>query len=114
MSGRIVRRRAALEDLVDQTAWYITHAGQAVADRFDEAVERALQALLATPGIGAPRPRANPALRGLRMHPVRGFESHLIFYRPITDGIELIRVLHGAREIEAILEAEPDPGREAE
>ena len=114
MSRRIVRRRAALEDLVDQTAWYITHAGQAVADRFNEAVERALQALLATPGIGAPRPRANPALRSLRMLPVHGFENHLLFYRPIRDGIELIRVLHGTRDIEAILKAEPDPGREGE
>jgi toxin ParE1/3/4 len=114
MSRRIVRRRAAIEDLADQTAWYIVHASQAVADRFVEAVERALQALLDTPGIGAPRPRANPALRDLRMHPVRGFESHLIFYRPLTDGIELIRVLHGARDIEAVLKDDPDPGREAE
>jgi toxin ParE1/3/4 len=111
MSRRIVRRRAAIEDLIDQTAWYISHAGQAVADRFVEAVERALQALLATPGIGAPRPRANPALRDLRMHPVRGFENHLLFYRPIPDGIELIRVLHGLRDIDAILKEEPDPER---
>jgi len=28
----------------------------------------------------------------------------LIFYRPIEDGIEVIRVLHGAREIEQLLE----------
>jgi toxin ParE1/3/4 len=25
--------------------------------------------------------------------------SYLIFYRPIDDGIQLIRVLHGARDI---------------
>jgi len=25
--------------------------------------------------------------------------SYLIFYRPVEDGIELIRVLHGARDI---------------
>src|SRR3954469_9437762 len=70
--------------------------------------------LSATPGIGAPRPRANPALRALRMHPVRGFDSHLLFYRPIPDGIELIRVLHGARDIDAILKDEPDPEAEGE
>jgi hypothetical protein len=66
------------------------------------------------PGIGAPRPRANPALRDLRMHPVRGFENHLLFYRPIPGGIELIRVLHGMRDIEAIMQAEADPEREGE
>ena len=114
MSRRIVRRRATLEDLIDQTAWYITHAGQAVAVRFVEAAERALEALLATPGIGAPRPRTNPALRDLRMHPVRGFENHLLFFRPIKDGIELIRVLHGMRDIDAILKDEPEPGKEGE
>jgi len=114
MNRRIRLRRVAVEDLIDHTPWYIAHASQAVADRSNEAVERSLQSLSATTGIGAPRPRANPALRDLRMHPVRGFESHLLFYRPIPDGIELIRVLHGARDIEAIIEAEPDLEAEGE
>jgi toxin ParE1/3/4 len=25
--------------------------------------------------------------------------NYLIFYRPISDGIEIVRVLHGARDI---------------
>ena len=37
------------------------------------------------------------------MHPVRDFEKHLVFYRPIVGGIELVRVLHSARDTSAIL-----------
>ena len=31
------------------------------------------------------------------------FPKYLVFYRPITDGIEVIRVLHGARDLDGIL-----------
>ena len=35
--------------------------------------------------------------------------SYLIFYRPIDDGIEVVRVLHGARDIErAVSDADQD------
>ncbi|MBV8128032.1 MAG: type II toxin-antitoxin system RelE/ParE family toxin [Planctomycetaceae bacterium] len=31
----------------------------------------------------------------------------MLFYRPIEGGIEIIRVLHGARDIDAVLDPEP-------
>ena len=49
--------------------------------------------------MGAARPYRDPALEGLRMHPVRGFSEHLIFYLPLPDGIEIVRVLHAKRNI---------------
>lgn len=43
---------------------------------------------------------ARPALAlGLRSSPVG---NYVIFYRPIDDGTEVVRVLHGARDIPAI------------
>ncbi len=39
---------------------------------------------------------------GIRRWRVNDFENFLIFYRPIDDGIEVIRVLHGARDIESL------------
>ena len=36
---------------------------------------------------------------------IKGFEKHLIFYRPAADGIEVIRVIHGARDIDSVLES---------
>ena len=49
----------------------------------------------------------NPRLTGLRVWRIQGFPNHLIFYRPVDDGIEVIRVLHGARDIDRVLESEP-------
>jgi toxin ParE1/3/4 len=46
----------------------------------------------------------NPRLAGLRVGRVEGFEKHLIFYRPGDDGVEIIRVLHGARDIDSVLD----------
>jgi toxin ParE1/3/4 len=42
----------------------------------------------------------------VRNFPVRGFRNHLIFYLPVQGGIEVWRVLHGARDLPAILEQE--------
>jgi toxin ParE1/3/4 len=107
---RIVRRPAAANDLAEQAAWYITHASQEIADRFLAAAQRTVEELLRTPAIGPRREYLNPALKGLRMFPVHDFARHLIFYRPIEDGIELIRVLHASRDIAAIITAEPSAG----
>jgi toxin ParE1/3/4 len=38
------------------------------------------------------------------MYPVRGFERHLVFYRERDDGIEIVRVLHGARDIPSVMD----------
>ena len=42
-------------------------------------------------------------LRGVRVWQVRGFENYLVFYQPTQRGIEVIRLLHAARDIEGIL-----------
>ncbi len=49
------------------------------------------------PTIGEPVERLLP---GLRRFPIGNF---LIFYRPTERGIEVVRILHGARDIETIL-----------
>jgi toxin ParE1/3/4 len=51
-------------------------------------------------------PLANPNLQSLRQHSVRRFRNYIIFYLPTDDGIEVVRVLHGARDVQGILEAE--------
>ena len=47
-----------------------------------------------SPMIGRTREELAP---GLRSFPVG---NHVIFYRSVKNGIEVIRVLHGARDIE--------------
>src|SRR5262245_35031089 len=47
---------------------------------------------------------ANPRLAVLRVWPVRGFDNYLVFYRISSRAISIARVLHGARDIESLLE----------
>lgn len=52
--------------------------------------------------MGAARNYNDPTLAHVRMWRVAGFPNHLIFYRPLESGIEVIRVLHAKGDIEAL------------
>jgi toxin ParE1/3/4 len=99
--SRILRTPAARRDVL-AIADYIAADNPDAAMRFIEAVRDGEQALLAMPGTGSSRSYRNPALEGMRMALVPGFRAYLIFYRPIAAGIEIIRILHGARDLAAI------------
>jgi toxin ParE1/3/4 len=89
---QIFTRPRAEADLVD--IWrYIAQDSPANADRLLDRIRDALSRLAAMPFMGQARVDLAP---GLRMFPVG---SYLIFFQPIQDGIEVIRVLHGKRHI---------------
>jgi toxin ParE1/3/4 len=106
MKRRILRRPRAIDDLEDQTLYYLENAGEEIASRFLSAAEETLERLLDLPLSGATRAYLNPSLEGLRMFPVRGFERHVLFYRPTPEGLEFVRILHDARDLKTILEDE--------
>lgn len=57
------------------------------------------------PGIGSQR-YANVALvPGVRMIKVKGFENYLLFYLEREASIDVIRVLHSARDIPEALQS---------
>jgi toxin ParE1/3/4 len=91
---------------MDEHAEFIARDNLEAARRFYDVAAQAFEHLAAMPEMGSPRLLRNPAVAGLRLWRIPGFERHLIFYRPIQDGIEIIRVLHAARDIDAILEQE--------
>jgi toxin ParE1/3/4 len=74
------------------------------ARRFLDSVWRDFERLAEQPGMGAIREFNNARAAHIRSWPVRGFRNYLIFYRPIENGVKIIRVLHGARDIAAIFE----------
>jgi len=49
-----------------------------------------------TPGAGATREYFTPEFQGLRMWSFRGLDKHLLFYREIGEGLEIVRVIYGA------------------
>src|SRR5438105_4443673 len=96
------RRGQARADIID-IADYLDQISQALSDRFLDAVGRTLATLEGMPGMGSPYPLTNPRLQGLRGHPIQGFPNHVIFYLPTSDGIEVVRVLYAARDLQSIL-----------
>ena len=96
----VVRRRADLD--TDRIADYIASDSIDAGRRFLLAVRREFKFLAENPGAGRTRSPAKPSLKGLRSWPIRGFESYLIFYIPKRSRIQIVRVLHGARDIQSM------------
>jgi toxin ParE1/3/4 len=107
MTPRIVRRIAAKRD-VARIASFIAEDSLDAAERFLEAAEASFIALARMPHMGASRRFRNPKFAAVRMWPIKDFENYLIFYRPVEPGIEVLRVVHGARNIEALFRFTPD------
>jgi hypothetical protein len=38
----------------------------------------------------------------MRRWPVKDFEKVLLFYFPLSDGVELVRVVHGSRDLDRL------------
>jgi toxin ParE1/3/4 len=97
---------AAETDVDEQAAYLAQEASLETALRFYDAASATFEKVARMPGIGEQRESAHPRLAGVRVWRVEGFKKHLIFYRPTGEGIEIIRVLHGARDIDRILAEE--------
>jgi toxin ParE1/3/4 len=91
-------------DLEDCAVYLVEHASMEVALRFLERAEATFGMLAEHPGFGRQLPFVRPELEGLRSFRVQSFENHLVFYLPRESGIEVVRVLHGARDLEAMFE----------
>lgn len=101
MTKRIVRPPVVELDLA-QIADFIGQQSPEAGLRFLTAAEEAFQKLAAMPEMGSLCVSPNPRLAGLRVWPIAGFPNHLVFYRPAANGIEVVRVLHAARDIESL------------
>jgi len=101
MSGRVQKKVAAKRDLVEHFL-YIGADSDDAALRFLAAAEESFHELAQNPEMGAVCQLQGPRVKGLRRWRVTGFENFLIFYRPIKGGIDVARVLHGARDIERL------------
>lgn len=102
MSRRVIWSPPAERDR-DAIAEYISRDSPKSALRFLDAVEQACQRLADIPEIGGIWESSLPRLAGLRVWQIPGFENYLLFYRPTDPAIQIVRVLHGARDLEKAL-----------
>jgi toxin ParE1/3/4 len=99
---RIIRRERALDDLTEHWSYRALELGPDSADMLIERIEKRLLLLAEYPESGAKRDELRP---GLRRVPIGKL---VLFYNPLRDGIELVRVLDGRRDLQAIFAEEED------
>lgn len=104
MPQQVWRTPQARADL-SEIASYLAQDSLSAALRFLEAAETTFADLASSPELGTLDEFRSPRLAGVRRWRIRGFNSYLVFYRALDQGIEVIRVFHGARDIEALFKS---------
>jgi toxin ParE1/3/4 len=76
---------------------HVAEDNEGAADRLIEEIDAKVRLLARLPELGRTRPEIS---KEVRHFPVG---NYLIFYRPVPDGIEILRILHGARRLEGLI-----------
>ena len=98
--ARVTRRPLAATDILD--IWeHIAEDSLEQADRWIDRLDEKLELIAGQPLMGRARIELGADLRSFP------FGRYVIFYAPIEDGIDVVRVLHSARDVDAAFGIEP-------
>ena len=93
--SRVTRRPLAAADILD--IWdHIAEDSVEQADRWVDKLDEKFKLIATQPLMGRARDELASDLRSFP------FGRYVIFYEPIDDGIDVVRVLHSARDIDAV------------
>jgi toxin ParE1/3/4 len=95
-------RAQAWREVYKDVAYLGERAGIGVAERFLDSLRASWEQLAEMPHLGPVYGFQRPGLRRIRQWHVRGFEHWLIFYLPKRNGVDIVRVIHGSRDIERV------------
>ena len=99
----VVFNPVALDDL-DEITGYIAADNPIAADDVREAVFDTAEILGTHADLGV-RPRFSARrFAGIRFLPTAPYPNYLVFYRELPDQVEILRVLHGARNLPRLFE----------
>ena len=96
---------AAEQDLSEIGDYFDVHS-ESLSYRFYERFLDSARTLARSPELGERYPFCHPELEEMRVWRVSGFSNYLIFYRRKGDNLEILRVLHGARDYAALFNEE--------
>jgi toxin ParE1/3/4 len=92
--GRVTRRPLAAADILD--IWdHIAEDSLEQADRWIDNLDEKLKLIARQPLMGRAREELAADLRSFP------FGRYIIFYAPVDGGIDVVRVLHSARDVDA-------------
>ncbi|MDZ4657621.1 MAG: type II toxin-antitoxin system RelE/ParE family toxin [Bythopirellula sp.] len=92
---RIIRTPFASRDF-SAIALYLADKSLDAALNWMDGIDHTLQLLSHNPLLGE---AVDHLEQGVRRHT---YDNYLLFYKPLEDGIELRRILHGSRRIERL------------
>ena len=98
---RIRRLPQAIRDVDDIWQW-IAEDDIEAADRWADGITEATDRLKDFPDSGAPRPDIGADVRSI----VAG--RYLIFYQVGPNSVDIVRIVHGARDLVGLLGQEPE------
>ena len=94
-----VRKKPQAERDIEECFVFIGEDNLDIAVRFLVAVEDSIEQIGRNPFIGKTCEFKDSQIKNLRMWKVKGFTNYQIFYKIEENIIEIIRVLHGARDL---------------
>jgi len=92
---RILKRPEAQNDL-DEIWWFIAQDSPDNADKLLDRIQDSCLTLADFPKMGVSRNEIKNSLRS------QTIGNYLIFYFPLEDGIDIIRVIHGSRDMDRL------------
>jgi toxin ParE1/3/4 len=99
---RLVLSDAAVADILEQADWYSVQSGAALAKRWEKAVTSTLLRIYKNPAAGTPCAFRLAELRDVRRTQITGFPKHLMFYLFRGAEVFILRIVHGARDLESL------------
>lgn len=109
MSLRLRTTPAADRD-ADDIGEYILRDSIEQAARFYDALDATYRHISLRPHAWRPLMSLNnPRTDGLRYRPVLGFPNHLVLFRVVDEFVDIVRVIHAARDLPAVLARELGP-----
>ena len=100
MAFQVIVRNRATQDIRQQANYILVNGNRESGEKFLEFVESAFAQLAITPNMGKVVSSLSD-MGAIRQWRIKNFKDYLIFYKVQEERVEVLRVLHGARDLEA-------------
>ena len=104
MNLPVMRTSVAREDIIELLRYFDAQDSN-LSEKFLEYLHETYDMIAHMPELGELYHFRNPAMKDARVRPIKKFSNYLIFYRIEADRIEILRVLHGARDYMNLFDA---------
>jgi toxin ParE1/3/4 len=95
-----VERTSEARADIKEALEYLEARSPAAAETLSDAIQQRCDQLGLLPGLGRSRDELQPGLRSIVV------QKYTIFYRVTEVAVQIVRVLHGARDIDTIMREE--------